>query len=69
MDNLALDECANKHTNEPDALFIHTPTVIQASPWNAWAQRTLQDLLRYGWRERRLGSSVHALHPFMGDVM
>lgn len=65
MQNLAC-QCPERNTEkEPEAVFIHSASGVQHSEWNEWARNAIEFLKSAGWVERRIGPSIHLMHPLM----
>lgn len=66
MTNIIVDTAPNCNTDsDPEMLIIHTPRIQQHATWGDWAKDAAKFLEDHGWRVKRIGPDVHAMHPLM----
>lgn len=69
MNTILLDECPNSNTEtEPEMLVIHLARDQQRADWGDWARDAAEFLKAHGWRLKRIGPDMHAIHPIMATV-
>ena len=56
------------HNDEPDALMVHGPSWVEAYPWDDAAKAHREELLKYGWRDRRKGPLLHLVPSILSEA-